>query len=65
MLQASRPQWLYRDAWTWPVAEPAELVIAAIEGGPVHQTWENLGRVLERSGRLVDDESTIAVRCES
>jgi hypothetical protein len=55
---------LYRDAWTWPVAESAELVIAAIEGGPAHQTWENLGRVLERAARLVDDGGAIAVCCE-
>ena len=55
---------LYREAWTWPVAETAELVVAAIEGGPVHQTWENLGRVLERSGRLVDEGGAIAVCCE-
>ena len=55
---------LYRDAWTWPVAERADLVIAAIEGGSAHQTWENLGRVLERAGRLVDDGGAIAVCCE-
>jgi nickel-dependent lactate racemase len=55
---------LYREAWTSPVAETAELVVAAIEGGPVHQTWENLGRVLERSGRLVDEGGAIAVCCE-
>jgi nickel-dependent lactate racemase len=55
---------LYRDAWTWPVTERAELVIAAIEGGPSHQTWENLGRVLESAGRLVDDGGAIAVCCE-
>ena len=55
---------LYREAWKWPVAEPAELVIAAIEGGPVHQTWENLGRVLESAARLVDDGGAIAVCCE-
>jgi nickel-dependent lactate racemase len=55
---------LYRAAWTWPVAQRAELVIAAIEGGPPHQTWENLGRALERAGRLVEDGGAIAVCCE-
>ncbi len=55
---------LYRAAWTWPVAQRAELVIAAIEGGPPHQTWENLGRVLESAGRLVEDGGAIAVCCE-
>jgi nickel-dependent lactate racemase len=55
---------LYRAAWTWPIAERAELVVAAIEGGPSHQTWENLGRVLESAGRLVEDGGAIAVCCE-
>jgi nickel-dependent lactate racemase len=55
---------LYREAWTWPITERADLVIAAIEGGQAHQTWENVGRVLERAGRLVDDGGAIAVCCE-
>ncbi len=55
---------LYRAAWTWPVPRRVELVVAAIEGGAPHQTWENLGRVLESAGRLVDDEGAIAVCCE-
>ena len=55
---------LYRAAWTWPIAERAELVVAAIEGGSPHQTWENLGRVLESAGRLVEDDGAIAVCCE-
>ena len=55
---------LYRAAWAWPIAERAGLVIAAIEGGPSHQTWENLGRVLESAGRLVEDGGAIAVCCE-
>jgi nickel-dependent lactate racemase len=55
---------LYLEAWKWTVAERADLVIAAIEGGPAHQTWENVGRVLERAGRLVDDGGAIAICCE-
>jgi lactate racemase len=59
-----RGQELYRAAWKCPVAQRAELVIAAIEGGATHQTWENLGRVLESAGRLVEDGGAIAVCCE-
>jgi hypothetical protein len=55
---------LYRAAWTWPIAQRAELVIAAIEGGPPHHTWENLGRVLQSAGRLVEDGGAIAVCCD-
>jgi nickel-dependent lactate racemase len=55
---------LYRAAWNWPVAQRAELVIAAIEGGAPQQTWENFGRVLESAGRLVEDGGAIAVCCE-
>ncbi len=54
----------YCAAWTWPIAQRAELVIAAIEGGPSHQTWENLGRAVESAGRLVEDGGAIAVCCE-
>jgi nickel-dependent lactate racemase len=59
-----RSRELYRAAWTWPITERANLVVAAIEGGRPHQTWENLGRVLESAGRLVDDEGAIAVCCD-
>ena len=55
---------MYRAAWTWPVAQQVELVIAAIEGGPSQQTWENFGRVLESASRLVEDGGAIAVCCE-
>lgn len=59
-----RSQELYRAAWTWSVARPASLVVAAIEGGRDQQTWENLGRALEMAGRLVDEGGAIAVCCD-
>jgi nickel-dependent lactate racemase len=55
---------VYRAAWTCPVARRASLVVAAIEGPPEQQTWENLGRALEAAGELVEEGGAIAVCCE-
>ena len=55
---------LYRAAWNRSVAHRANLVVAAIEGGPRQQTWENLGRVLESAARLVEEDGAIAVCCD-
>ncbi len=42
----------------------AALVVAAIEGAPRQQTWENLGRALESASRLVEEDGAIAVCCD-
>lgn len=55
---------LYRATWSGPVGHRASLVVAAIEGGPAQQTWENLGRALSAALPLVDDGGAIAVCCE-
>jgi hypothetical protein len=55
---------LYRAAWSGPVGQRASLVVAAIEGGPGQQTWENLGRALSAALPLVDDGGAIAVCCD-
>ncbi len=55
---------LYRAAWNRSVAHRASLVVAAIEGGPRQQTWENLGRVLENAMGLVEADGAIAVCCD-
>jgi nickel-dependent lactate racemase len=55
---------LYRAAWGQSVPHRANLVIAAIEGSPRHQTWENLGRVLESASRLVEEGGAITVCCD-
>ncbi len=55
---------LYRAAWHRSVAARVNLVVAAIEGGPRQQTWENLGRVLEGAMGLVEEEGAIAVCCD-
>lgn len=55
---------LYRAAWQRSVAQRASLVVAAIEGAPRQQTWENLGRVLENASSLVEEGGAIAVCCD-
>ena len=55
---------LYRSAWGGFVARRAALVVAAIEGAPRQQTWENLGRALESASRLVEEDGAIAVCCD-
>ena len=55
---------LYRAAWNRSVAHRVKLAVAAIEGGPQQQTWENLGRVVESAARLVEDDGAIAVCCD-
>jgi lactate racemase len=55
---------LHHAAWDWPVKRQADLVVAAIEGGPGQQTWDNLGRALHAAGRFVDDDGVIALCCE-
>ena len=55
---------LYRAAWNRSVAQRANLVVAAIEGGQRQQTWENLGRVLESAAGLVEEDGAIAVCCD-
>jgi nickel-dependent lactate racemase len=59
-----RSRELYRAAWACQVAHRASLVVAAIEGGPQQQTWENLGRALEAAVRLVEEGGTIALCCD-
>jgi nickel-dependent lactate racemase len=55
---------LHHAAWDWPVKRLADLVVAAIEGGPGQQTWDNFGRALHAAGRFVDDDGVIAVCCD-
>ncbi len=54
----------YHAAWDWPVERQADLVLAAIEGGPGQQTWENFGRALQVADNFVSDGGAIAVCCE-
>ena len=55
---------MYRDAWSWAVPRPAELVVAAIQGNSGQQTWQDFGRALGTATSLVEDGGAIAVCCE-
>jgi nickel-dependent lactate racemase len=55
---------LYHAAWDAPVSQRVGLVVAAIEGGPSQQTWENVGRALHVAGRFVDEGGDIAICSE-
>jgi len=55
---------LYRSAWSCMVPERASLVVAAVEGGPLQQTWQNLGLAMTAALGLVEEGGAIAVCCD-
>ncbi len=55
---------VYRKAWGWDVPHRARIVVAGIEGGPMHQTWRNLARSLAAAMECVEDEGAIVLCCE-
>lgn len=61
---ARRSHELYRKAWSCAAPGEASLVVASIEGGPIQQTWQNLGRALAAAAALVEEGGAIAV-CSS
>lgn len=58
---ARRSHELYRKAWSCASPGEASLVVASIEGGPVQQTWQNLGKALAAAAGLVEEGGAIAV----
>ena len=48
-------------AWKYAVPEPAELVIAMIDGGIAQQTWDNFARGLFAASQAVVEGGTIAI----
>lgn len=58
---AKRGQELCVAAWFHEPPQRADLVIAAIEGGPEQQTWENFGRALFAATQAVNDNGSIAI----
>lgn len=52
---------LYETAWGCTVPRRARLVVAAIEGGPFQQTWQNVAQAVATAGPLVEDDGAIAV----
>jgi nickel-dependent lactate racemase len=60
----ARGRELCEAAWRYEVPRSASLVIAAIEGGPEQQTWENVGRAVATAANLAEPEGAIAVCCD-
>lgn len=61
---AKRGQELCTAAWFHEPPQRADLVVAAIEGGPDQQTWENFGRALFAATQAVNDGGAIVI-CSS
>jgi nickel-dependent lactate racemase len=51
-------------AWSVRIPSRAKLVVAAIQGGPGCQTWQNFGRALHVARQAVADGGAIAVCCD-
>ena len=51
-------------AWSYSVSKRASLVVAAVEGPPPQQTWENFGRALAAATNVVADQGAIAICCD-
>jgi Lactate racemase N-terminal domain len=58
---AEHTQQLCEQLWSFSVSRRAGLVIANVTGGPLEQTWENIGRALAAIEPLVDDEGAVAI----
>ncbi len=52
------------EAWRFSVPEPADLVVAAIEGGPAQQTWDHVARALAAAKRAAREGGAIAILSE-
>ncbi len=52
---------LYDEAWRHSLPRRAELVVAAVAGGPVQQTWRNLGRAVEAASEIVEPDGQIVL----
>jgi nickel-dependent lactate racemase len=61
---AKRGRELCEIAWKHQSPSRAELVVASIEGGPEHQTWDNFSRALFSASRAVRDGGTIVLCTE-
>jgi len=55
---------LCQHAWCNSVPRRASLVVAAIDGGPRQQTWDNVARALAAARRVVSDGGAIALCTE-
>jgi nickel-dependent lactate racemase len=55
---------LCEQAWRTSVPRRASLVVAAIDGGPTQQTWDNVARALSAARRVVAEGGAIALCTE-
>jgi nickel-dependent lactate racemase len=55
---------LCHQAWTIEVPSRASLVVAALGGNDVQQTWENVGRAVAAAQRIVSENGIIALCTE-
>ena len=55
---------LSRKAWSFPVTEKPDLVIAALSGGRSQQTWQNVYRTLESASHVISDNRAIVICTE-
>jgi nickel-dependent lactate racemase len=51
----------YRQLWSRRSPRRASLVIATVTGGPLSQTWWNVGRALSAAEQLADDDGAVAL----
>lgn len=61
---SKRGRELCEAAWMHQSPTRAELVVASIEGGPEHQTWDNFSRALFSAARAVRDGGAIVLCTE-
>ncbi|HJN12779.1 MAG TPA: lactate racemase domain-containing protein [Pirellulaceae bacterium] len=61
---AKRGRELCEAAWKHQSPSRAELVVASIEGGPEHQTWDNFSRALFSASHAVRDGGAIVLCTE-
>jgi len=61
---ASAGQRACDEMWSQDDVEPASLVVAAIEGGPQQQTWDNVGLALAAAGEVAEPGGAIALCTE-
>lgn len=55
---------LCKAAWGFESPRRAQLVVAAIEGGPEQQTWENFARALHAARQVATDDAAIVLCTE-
>jgi nickel-dependent lactate racemase len=58
---ARRSRQLYRRQWSCVTPHRANLIVATVMGGPLVQTWANVGRALAAAERLVADDGAVAI----